>query len=635
MMKKHYAILVILLLSAILMGQDQFGRASSLSGQSISLPSTQQLQFQTIVSHKSVKPGEMFRIAIKVIIPTGEHLYSPFPGGKIVKPIALKVYTGRSVLKPSEPLFSRPIKKTTQYPNDLTDTHYVYDNTCWIFIPVKVPADVQVGKVVLPVTIEGQICKDDGICRKFAQKLTPTIEIAAVSIPNDQWTEQIEKIFSQAISAEQIKSAISSSAEIITDWGSPAGANISIWGAFLLAVIAGLALNITPCVLPVIPLRLLALLEQAGLSADDRLVNKSRKRYITLGLAFAAGIVLFFVGVAVANVILKITLNYSLKQADLFRHTTTSMAMALLLVVLAVNMFGAFTVTVPGKVAAAQMKRGHLGAVGMGLLMAVLSTPCSFAIIAAVLSAAVLFLPLAAGTITIILIGVGMAIPHVLLCAFPRVISKLPRAGRWSEIFVQGVGFVFLLIAVWLIGTHISEPYPAAWVAGYAVVLAMCLWMWGSWVRFDAPARQKWLIRAIAAGIAISAGYFMLRPPKPLAVEMLPFNAEQIARAHREGKIVLVKFTASWCLECKLVDMTVYNSREVADALKRANVVAFKGDVSRPDTPANEMLFEKLREAGPPITVIFPPGNRKPIRLRGLISKDDLLNAIAQAQGKQ
>ena len=127
MMKKHHTILVILLLSATLMGQDQFGRTSSLSGQSISLPSTQQLQFQTIVSHKSAQPDEMLHIAIKVIIPTGEHLYSPFPGGKIVKPIALKVYIGKSVLKPSAPLFTRPIKKTTRYPNGLVDTHYVYD----------------------------------------------------------------------------------------------------------------------------------------------------------------------------------------------------------------------------------------------------------------------------------------------------------------------------------------------------------------------------------------------------------------------------------------------------------------------------------------------------------------------------
>jgi len=624
-MKTIAIVVSICLLTDKLTGQNLPGDLSNLPTARGVLPSAPAITFEAITSHAKVQPGGKLRIAVKIAIPAGEHLYSPVPGGKIVKPVALKVHIGETFLKTYQPVFSRPVKKTTRYPNGQSDTHFVYEGACWIFIPVKVPTDARMGKVELPIVIEGQICQDNGLCQKVKGVVEPAFEIAAEAVSSAQWTDEIERIFSQARTADQYRADLLSPAEMITDWGKPAGASISIMGAFLLAILAGLALNITPCVLPVIPLRLLALLDQAG---------QSRRRFVSLGLAFAAGIVLYFVGLAAANVVLKATLHYSLKQADLFRHTATSMTMALLLVALAANMFGAFTVTVPGRIAGAQMRRGYLGAVGMGVLMAILSTPCSFAIIAAVLSAAVLFLPLTAGTITIILIGVGMAIPHAVLSAFPRVISRLPRAGRWSELFVQTVGFVFLLIAVWLLGTHMDKPYPVAWVAGYAVILAMCLWMWGSWVRFDTPALKKWFIRAIATGIAVSMGYLMLTPPKPLAVKMQPFDAEKIARAHREGKIVLVKFTASWCTECKFVDMRVYNSKEVAEALRRAGVVVFKGDVSRHDAPANEMLFEKLREAGPPITVIFPPADRQPIRLRGLISKDDLLKAIAQAQGK-
>jgi thiol:disulfide interchange protein DsbD len=281
-------------------------------------------------------------------------------------------------------------------------------------------------------------------------------------------------------------------------------------------------------------------------------------------------------------------------------------------------------------VAAIEAGRGVLGAVGMGFLMAILATPCSFAILATAFGWAQ-FQPLWLGTVGILLIGAGMAAPHAVLAAFPGIVSRIPRAGRWSELFKQFVGFVFLLIAAWLVGTQMQEAYPA-WVLAYAVVLATCVWIWGTWVRYDAPARKRWSVRVAAVVIAAGAGLWMLSPPRPLAVATRPFDAGEISRVRAEGKTVLVKFTASWCLKCKLLDEQIYNDPEVAEALAGRGVVAFVGDVTRTDLPANDMLYGQLAQPGPPVTAILAKGLPEPILLVGSFSKDELLAAVDAAR---
>ncbi len=581
---------------------------------------------RAIISHSTVAPGESFQVAVEMTVADNAWLYGPVAGGTVVKPMSLWVEIAPNFLwvDVGKMLYGPTKPHVTQYEAGQSDTHNVYEGKGYLFFTLTVPDEFKPGRVELSVTVNGQICEKSGRCIPVDYKVPVAVEVGSATIASPEWTDRVKEILSQSKTLEQWKDSLAGGSVITTEWGAPSGADAKALATFALALLAGLILNIMPCVLPVIPLRLLALLEQAG---------QSRRRFITLGLAFAGGIVLFFVVLAVANVTLKLSLQYTIKQADLFRHTGSVIAMILLLVVLAANMFGAFTVTVSGRVASARTGRGHLGAVGMGFLMAVLSTPCSFAVIATVFTSAVLFLPLPAGTVAIILIGVGMAAPHAMLACFPKIVARLPKAGKWTDLFKQSVGFVFLLIAVWLLRTQMDKAYPA-WVAAYGVVLACAAWMWGSWVRFDSAGWKKWSVRIAATAIAVSAGWWMLTPPKPLAVKMRPYDAAEIALARQAGKIVLIKFTATTCPECKVLDMTVYNDLDLAKALQARGVVAFKGDVTRKDMPAGKMLFEKLREPGPPLTVIFTPGNPKPIRLRKGLSGELIIRKIDEAAEK-
>ena len=575
---------------------------------------------RVIVSHETVRPGESFHVAVEMTLAKGVWLYGPAPGPT---PLPLKLAPGESELRVGQALFAPTTTHLT--PTGMgTELNHVYEGKGHAFLPVTAPAGLKPGLHELPVKITGQVCHESGLCEMVGRDLTATVTIAAATTPGPDWTDRLSQVLSQSKTAEQWAAVLAAGAPAgasVRQAARPPGADLTVAAGVGLALLAGLILNIMPCVLPVIPLRLLSLLGQAG---------GSRRRFVTLGLAFALGIVLFFAAIAALNVALRLAVEYKLQWGDPFRYPAFVIAMALLLVVLAANMFGVFTVAVPGGVAAIEAGRGVLGAVGMGFLMAILATPCSFAILATAFGWAQ-FQPLWLGTVGILLIGVGMAAPHAVLAAFPGIVSRIPRAGRWSELFRQFVGFVFLLIAAWLVGTQMKEAYPA-WVLAYAVVLATCVWIWGTWVGHDAPAGKKWAVRGAAVAIAAGAGLWMLSPPRPLAVAMRPFDAGEIARVRAEGKPVLVKFTASWCLKCKLLDAQIYNDPEVAAALAGRGVVAFEGDVTRSDLPANDMLYGQLAQSGPPVAAIFARGRAEPILLVGSFSREELLAAVDAAR---
>lgn len=264
----------------------------------------------------------------------------------------------------------------------------------------------------------------------------------------------------------------------------------------------------------------------------------------------------------------------------------------------------------------------------MGLMMAILATPCSFALLMSVLGWAAVK-PIWLGTLAFLLMGAGMAAPHALLAAFPSLVAKLPRPGRWMELLKQGMGFAVLAVAAWLIGT-LSESSHVMRVMGFGVLLAFALWVWGVWVRYDAPLRRKLAVRGPAVAAVVVAGVWLLPAPKPLAVEFEPFSEARIAEARADGHVVLVKFSASWCGSCMLIDRTIYNDPSVAQELLDRNIVAIKGDVSNKGAAAEGLLYDHFQSA-PPLTVVYPPGEGPAIRLEGEFSHADLTAALDRA----
>jgi thiol:disulfide interchange protein len=295
------------------------------------------------------------------------------------------------------------------------------------------------------------------------------------------------------------------------------------------------------------------------------------------------------------------------------------------MVVLALYMFNVFTFSIPVSVGSGKPSGGFIGSVGMGFLAAVLSTPCSFAILTFVL-AWTQTQPIPLATITILLIGVGMALPYIILTSIPKLLAKIPKPGRWMELFKQASGFVLLGIGVKLLEAVQADRIID--ILYYCVVIAVCVWMWGVWVSYDTPAAKKFIIRLTAIVLAILFGFILLSGPQKAIIDWKPYDANVIASAQKENRPVIIDFSADWCLSCKILDKTVFSSKQVADLIKQKGVLAIKADTTQFDYPATIALKEIYKEPAVPVTVLLLPGKAEPIKLPGNLIKNELIKNL-------
>jgi thiol:disulfide interchange protein DsbD len=269
----------------------------------------------------------------------------------------------------------------------------------------------------------------------------------------------------------------------------------------------------------------------------------------------------------------------------------------------------------------------------MGVMMAVLSTPCSFWLMALAVAWAQLQ-PLWLGSLAITAIGVGMALPHAVLASFPDSVSLLPKPGVWMEYFKQTMGFLLIPAVLYLLSTL---PPRGGWpwmVGGFGAVLVFGLWMWGSWVRFDAPFRRKLIVRGAALVLAVAAGWWLLPQPGRGGVEFEPFGIMRIDHGREDGRIVVVKVAAAWCTECKILDYRVFDRPEIARAFRGRKVVAVEADVTDKSSPASKWVKTNFGGA-PPMTVIYPVPPGPPRVVVGVFGPDEMLRYLDEAQASK
>jgi thiol:disulfide interchange protein len=568
----------------------------------------------------AVAPASKSAIAIHVELDKDWHFYASArtaPSG-----MNLKVEPneqGSRVLIFSKPIFP---KADRLYDEALGKKVEVIGGKFTVYLPFNVAADAiqKTGEKTIPIDIgiEGAVCTETQCRVPDFGSIRTAVKIAREVAPGPAKFNLPEP----GMESQQ------------GPW-----ADYSVWAALVLAFVAGLSLNIMPCVWPVLPIIVMRLVEQA---------KQSKSKSVAMGFAFCLGILLFFACLAGANIILQVFYGTVLQWGDQFRSPGFVAAMAMLLVVLALFMFGLFTVSVPSSIAAKSgWRQGFGGAVGMGFLAAVLSTPCSFGILAAAFAWAQAQ-PMALATLGIMIIGVGMAIPYAILTAIPALLKKTPRPGRWMELFKQTIGFVLLVIAAKLIAALPGERRMG--VLYFAIVLSFSVWMWGSWVGYETTALRRWLVRAIAVVLAVTAGFIFLPTSPPSLVDWQKYDAAVINSALAANKPVLIKFTADWCLSCQVVEKTVYSRKDIADLIKQKGIVAIKADTTLKDYPATIALKEIYNEPGVPVSILLVPsgpvlspverveglvpGQSAPQRWRGLAFGDELKMALEKLPGQ-
>jgi thiol:disulfide interchange protein DsbD len=398
-------------------------------------------------------------------------------------------------------------------------------------------------------------------------------------------------------------------------------------GTLVLAFLGGLILNLMPCVFPVLGIKILGFVNQAG--AD--------RRKVTLhGLVFSLGVLLSFWVLAGALLVLRAG-GRELGWGFQLQEPGFVFALAVFLLIFALNLSGLFEVglSATGAGASLQMKHGYAGSFFTGMLATIVATPCSAPFLAPALGAA--FSQAFSASESFVLftaIAVGLALPYLVLSLFPQAISLLPRPGAWMETFKQLMSFPLYATVGWLLwvlaGQTKDDDYALLFVVFGLVLVAMAAWGYGRWTQQGGSAGRRRFGYAFAAGLLVAgvATGFPGRPSEGIVWQQ--WSPEAVRQLRTEGKTLYVDFTARWCATCQSNKAVVFSSPRVRSALKQQGVVLLKADWTSRDPRITETLGSFNRSAVP-LDLIYAPGRVDPIILPELLTPDIVVAALKQA----
>jgi thiol:disulfide interchange protein DsbD len=413
-----------------------------------------------------------------------------------------------------------------------------------------------------------------------------------------------------------------------------------LWQMLLFAFIGGLILNVMPCVLPVIALKILGFVREG--KSDPRRVR-------ALGGVYALGVLLSFLVLAAMVIGVK-SAGHHAGWGMQFGSPVFIVCLTTLVTLVALNLFGIFEVTLGGGAldTAGELasKHGPAGAFFNGVLATVLATPCTAPFLGAALGFA--FAQSASVIVLIFLtVGLGLTSPYLLLSWNPAWLKFLPKPGAWMEKFKIAMGFPMLATVVWLFNVAASSyGKNVLWLGIFLVVVAFAAWIFGE---FFQRGRKRKTVAAIIALILLAVGYAYAlereldwRHALPEAgatgslkesadgIAWLPWSPEALIQARATGRPVLVDFTADWCLTCEVNKRTSIETASVRDKIKSLNIVTLLADYTHfPDNITTEL--NRFNRAGVPLVLIYPPKNKTPIVLPEVLTPNIVLSALDRA----
>lgn len=528
-----------------------------------------------------------------------------------------------------------------------TPTEYlVYSGQAVAFVPIRVADDAAPGERTIALSITYQAC-DDATClppETVERTVTLTIgepDAAAVAAP----AGELFAGFDPSVFADQaawdgeldaVNDADAGRSKFLGVLAVPtaeSAAGIAVLA--LLAAVGGFVLNLTPCVLPVIPIKIMTISHHAG---------SDRGRALALGLWMAAGVVAFWAGLGV----LAVLATEFADPSRLFGYWWFTLGIGLLILAMGVGIMGAFQIKLPQAVYAVNPKADSAhGSFLFGVMTAVLGLPC-FGFVAGALLAGVALMPAAVVVVIFGSIGVGMALPYLVLAARPGLVKKLPRTGPASELVKQVMGLLMIAAAAYFIGSGVLAllsgmgvtgrlPWWAKAVHWWAIALAMLAaggWLAVQTIRISKRVGPRAVFTALGLAFAFLGVAAAVNRTEHLKNNFwVDYSPEALAAALDQGNIVVLDFTAEWCLNCKTLEATVLSRDPVKAQLIGGGVVPMVADLTSTSAPGWDTL-RALGRTGIPLLAVYSPegGADTPVWTANAYGPGQVVAAIEEAR---
>lgn len=591
-------------------------------------------------SHSTVKPGSTFNVQVRFRIEQKAWFYGPKPGGTIVPAVGVTLQTPKNTpFVFGAPRWPATVVHVTDL-GDETDRHNVYMGQKVVTIPVKVKPNAPKKAYPLTLTLVGQVCTDK-TCIPVKAPARFTVNVGNTNVVNKKPFPAYPKMSASSGTGSPgngggLLAGVTSSSPNSSGGTAASGQPFDVtalkvdapktswlW-VLALAFLGGLIMNVMPCVLPVVPIKVYTFLEHA---------QQDHGKALRLAFAFAAGMISVFMvlGVVMASV-------RGLWGAQ-FQSPVFVVTLGGIMFLMALWLLGAFTVPVPQSVAGVRVSGGdYAGSFGMGALATVLATPCSGPFLGGAIAwAATQPAPLI--LLTFMVIGLGMASPYVALVAQPKLLKKLPKPGPWMETWKQSMALLMFGVTIYfvsLLPTAMHVPFLL-----FCLALGAAVWIFHHWGGLTASTAKRGLAGAAALCIALVGAWWAYTPhyltedgsesrtavAKTGELEWAAFDLNTLNGWLSQGETVVVEWTADWCPNCKLIERTVYRQAQVVNRLQ-GNVKLMQADLTRP-FPEAERLLQQLGGSSIPFSAVFR-GNQpsQPVILRDVYTGDQLLAAI-------
>ncbi|MBW2433133.1 MAG: thioredoxin family protein [Deltaproteobacteria bacterium] len=590
-------------------------------------PKDEVVQLETAWSVDRARPADTVTLAVVLDIKDGFHINADVAQ---IKPIEdLKLYpTQVQVLAASEGVGiagarypqAKPFK--AEY---ASEELMAFDGRAIITLSMKLDEQIPLGSIGLDLQVEYQACSDRFCLFPEKKKLHVTLAVVAVGTPISQVNSELFANLDLS-PRDSVAGGINFS---LFDWEFSVNPESGVGriALLLVAALGGMLLNLTPCVLPLIPIKIISLSH----AAEDR------RRCFFLGQMMSLGVLAFWV---VLGILIALVSDFTATN-QLFQYPLFTILVGALIAIMALGMFGFFSLRLPQFIYMINPQQNSVqGSFALGILAAVLSTPCTAPFMGAAAAWAATQTPLITLT-TFAAIGGGMALPYLLLSAFPNLVNRMPKAGPASELIKQVMGLFMLAAAAYFVGVGISAllsspPNPPSKIFWWPVMILVSAG--GAWL---ALRTLQLASRNITKTVLVGLGLILIAVPIWGAVRLadkgpidwIHYTPERFETAIGQKKVVLMDFTAEWCLNCKALEEGVLHDRRVVDALAKTDVVPMKVDITG-NNPAGKAKLKEVGSLTVPLLVVVSPGGQLVFK-SDFYTVEQVLEAIREALGRK
>jgi thiol:disulfide interchange protein DsbD len=570
------------------------------------------VKVSTFWSATGVKPGGQINLAIVLDIQKPYHVNANTARDPFI-PTTIRINNLPETIRSSTPLFPDPHELEFGL-EGAKQKIQVFSGRTVIYVSMAATDSAKPGEYNPEVIVNCQACDDKQCLFPTEVRQIARLKIVAAS---EQVSETNAEIFRDM---QKLKERLSIG---FFGWDFKIETSKS-WLLLIVAAAGGFLLNLTPCVLPLLPLKIIGLSKAAG----------NRRRCFLLGLTMSAGVVAFWLALAVAI----LTISGFDATNKLFQYPAFTITVGVIICAMAVGMCGLFSARLPQWVYRINpSQESGTGSFLFGVMTAVLSTPCTAPFMGAAAAWSITQTP-AITLSTFGAIGMGMALPYLVLSAFPALVNRMPRAGLASELIKQVMGLLMLAAGAYFLGTGIAAllakpPDPPTqaywWIVSFFVAIAGG---WLAWRTFQITSRpsRRILFGGIGALLVLAAVIIGTRFTKGSPIHWIYYTPERLAEAQRNRKVVVLEFTAAWCLNCLLLERGVLHHPKVVELMNSTNVAPIKVDITGKNPQGNQKLIEVGRRTIPYLMVYSPGGQE--VFSSDAYTVEQLVRAIVQAQ---